>query len=162
MPESEDVTSTSLTLLGSIAALLVDNTNVILLSLSLAAALKALPSLYAGPVSPKKRLPLITAEDSILFTAAFLGYLFTAGTGDQKFAILGLTIAAVGKSVPSLLEGEMHKGDPDRKYGSAEDWMMFGITFVSVALWVATGSPSYAIYGLVFAFIAKGLGSFGE
>ena len=162
MPKSEDATSTSVTLVGTIAALLARDTNVILLSLSLAAALKALPSLYTGPPKPKKRLLPITAEDSILFLAAFLGYLFTAGTGDQKFAILGLTIAAVGKSVPSLVEGAVHKGDPDRKYNSAEDWFMFGIAFVSVALWVATGSPAYAIYGLVFAFIAKGLGSFGE
>ena len=162
MPKSEDATSTFVTLLGTIAGLLSRDNNVILLSLGLAAALKALPSLYAGPTDGKKRLRLITAEDSILFIAAFLGYLFTAGTGDQKFAILGLTIAAVGKAVPSLLEGEMQKGDSAPKHNPTEDWLMFGITFVSVALWVATGSPAYAIYGLVFAFTAKGLGSFGE
>src|SRR2546425_11391206 len=162
MTKAEDATSTSICLLGGIAGIIVKNTDVILLSLSLAAALKALPSLYAGPAGGKKRLLLITAEDSILFIGAFLGYLFTAGTGDQKFAVLGLTIAAVGKSVPSLLDGAIQKGDSDRKYNSAEDWLMFGITFVSVALWVATGSPAYAIYGLVFAFTAKGLGSFGE
>ena len=162
MLRSEDVTSTSVTLVGTIAALLARDTNVILLSLSLAAAPKALPSLYAVPADGKKRLLLITAEDSILFIAAFLGYLFTAGTGDQKFAILGLTIAAVGKTVPSLVEGATHKGDSAPKHSLTEDWMMFGITFVSVALWDATGNPAYAIYGLVFAFTAKGLGSFGE
>jgi hypothetical protein len=162
MPKSEDVTSTSVTLLGTIAGLLATSNSVILLSLSLAAALKALPSLYNGPTGGKKRLLLITVEDSLLFVAAFLGYLFTAGTGDQKFAILGLTVAAVGKTVPSLLEGAMHKGDSATRRNLTEDWLMFGITFVSVALWVASANPAYAIYGLVFAFTAKGLGSFGE
>ena len=162
MTKAEDATSTSICLVGGIAGILAKNTDVILLSLSLAAALKALPSLYAGPAGGKKRLLLITAEDSTLFIAAFLGYLFTAGTGDQKFAILGLTIAVVGKTVPSLLEGAMRKGDSVPKHSLTEDWMMFGITFVSVALWVAAGNPAYATYGLVFAFTAKGLGSFGE
>jgi hypothetical protein len=161
MPKSEDATSTSVTLLGTIAGLLAYNTNVILLSLSLEAALKALPSLYAGPPSGKKRLLLITAEDSILFIASFLGYLFTAGTGEQKFAILGLTIAVGGKAVPSLIEAAMQR-DSAPKHNMTEDWLMFGITFVSMVFWVVTGSQAYAIYGLVFAFTAKGLGSFGE
>jgi hypothetical protein len=160
MPQSEDATSTTMTLVGTVSGLLVNSTNVILLSLTFAAALKALPSIYAGRSDSDKRFHLSMVEDWILFIGAFLGYLFTAGTGDQKFALIGLAIASVGKSLPSLLDRAPQKGDSRFKHVSVEDLMMFGITVLSVALWFVTGRPEYGTYGLVFAFIAKGLGGF--
>jgi hypothetical protein len=159
--EEEDVASTYMTLLGGLAGIFSQTPNVILLALTFAAALKALPSLYAGKGAGDDSKPnLISFEDWILFLSSVAGYLLTAGSGDPRFALAGLTVAATGKSVPSLLQHRRPVKNHSRRYNPTEDWTMLFLTIISAALSLATRNLSYATFGLVFAFMAKGLGGF--
>ncbi len=158
MAPDEDTSFTYLTLVGTVAGVFADSQGVILLSLALAAALKALPSLYArdrGDSGPGSIL--IRAEDWVMFLAAAVGYILTAGTGNPNFAIAGLAVAAVGKSSPSLYRHRRYGSDREHDYSPTADLVMLTISLVSVALTVVTMNPSWATYGIVFAFIGKGL-----
>ncbi|MCL4519194.1 MAG: hypothetical protein M1587_08370 [Thaumarchaeota archaeon] len=166
MPEIEDSTSTFISLLGGISGYLVDSKEVILLSLSLAAALKALPSLHKGTRvenGERSKTPrLINAEDWIFFGASLIGYLLTAGTGNLDYAIVGLLIAAICKSTFSFIEyyGEKQKHGSD-KYSPSEDFLLLTVALIPAVASYFTSNLDYALYGLVFAFIAKGSGSMG-
>lgn len=161
MPQQEDVTLTYVTIIGTLAGVFADSANVILLSLTFAAALKALPSLYTRRSSGD--LPgfvYIEAEDWIFFLASIAGYLLTAGSGDARYAIVGLAVATIGKSFPSLYRHRRFGRDSDQAYNQVEDQLMLVIALVSILLAAATSHLSYATYGLAFAFVVKGLGSF--
>ena len=165
MPNTEDYTSTFITLLGAISSYFVANTEVILLSLALAAALKAVPSLQNSfkKAYARKNPSLIKAEDCGYLGAALIGYLATAGSGELAFAIIGLVIAAVLKSVPSLLQHYLvGKVKPNERYSVWEDYLLLIVAVVPALVSYFTGRPDYVIYGLVFAFAAKSAGSLGE
>jgi hypothetical protein len=151
-----------MTLLGGLVGLVSQTQTVILLSLTFAAALKALPSLYARKNASGAKPNLIAGEDWILFLGAVVGYLLTAGSGDPRFALAGLAVAAIGKSIPSLLQHRRPVENHLQTYNPTEDLLMLLITVISVALALFTRNLSYATYGLVFAFVAKGLGEFEQ
>ena len=165
MPDTEDYSSTVITLLGGISSYFVANTEVILLSLALAAALKAVPSLQNSfkKAYSRKNPSLIKVEDCGYLGASLVGYLATAGSGDLRFAVIGLVIAAVLKSSPSLLQHYVvEKGNHKELYSPWEDYLLLLVAVVPAIVSFFTGRLDYVIYGLVFAFTAKGAASFGE
>ena len=156
MAPDEDTSFTYVTLAGTVAGVFADSLNVILLSLALAAALKALPSLYAkGDSKPGSRL--IRMEDWLMFLASLAGYLFTAGTGNPNFAVAGLVVASFGKAAPSLYRRHHYGPDPEHDYSPTPDRVMLSITLISVLLSIISRNPSWATYGVVFSFVGKGL-----
>ena len=165
MPDTEDYGSAFVTLLGAISSYFVTNPEVILLSLALAAALKAVPSLQNSfkAVYSRRNPNLIKTEDVGYLGAALIGYLATAGSGDLRFAVIGLVIAAVLKSSPSLLQHYVvERGNPNVRYSAWEDYLLLVVAVVPALVSYFTGRLDYAIYGLVFAFTAKSAGSLGE
>ena len=158
MLPDEDTSFTYLTLAGTIAGVFANSSSVILLSLSLAAALKALPSLYRknkDDTTPGQRL--IRAEDWVLFLAAAIGYILAAGTRNSGYALAGLAVAAIGKALPSLYRHSHYGPDPGHSYDPTPDVVLLSIAVVSVILTAVTGNLSWGIYGIVFAFVGKGL-----
>lgn len=164
MTDIEDSTSTFLSILGGISGYLVDSQEVILLALSLAAALKALPSLHkrmrAVNGENEKASRLICAEDWIFFGASITGYLLTAGTGNLGYALIGLLIGAACKSSFSLIEYYRFRPSAG-SYSPSEDILLLGVSLIPALVSYFTLNIDFALYGLVFAFIAKGSGSMG-
>jgi hypothetical protein len=160
MGPDEDRGFTYITLIGTVAGVFADSQNVILLSLALAAASKALPSLYTKEDDSKPGGRLIRVEDWIMFIAAAAGYLLTAGTRNPNYAVAGLVVAAALKAAPSIYRHRRYGPDPEHEYNPTGDQVMLAMAVISAVLSIVTGNNLWATYGVAFSFLGKGLSKF--